>query len=77
MKMTLFAAVVIFMLASSVYGYRSFQEKIPNGNSVPNPCECDPSTKWPGVGHQNLTGGGPQNPFGIDFRANNKVLGLL
>lgn len=59
------------MLASSVYGYRSFQGKIPNGDRVPNP--CDNSTIWQGVGHQNLTGGGPQNPFGIDFRANNKT----
>lgn len=71
MTVTLFAAVVVSMLASSVYGYAHFQHEIPNGDRVPN--TCFPSTKWMGVGHQNVNGGGERNPFGNDFKANGKT----
>lgn len=72
MTVTLFAAVVISMLASSVYSYPSFQQQIPNGDKVPKP--CDPSTRWQGGGHLSQAGGGPLNPFGIDFRNNGLVM---
>lgn len=75
MMATLFAVVVILMIASNVYSYPHFRQQIPNGDRVPNPCV--PSTIWMGVGHQNLMGGGPRNPFGIDFGANNFVIVYL
>ncbi|XP_005097156.1 temptin-like [Aplysia californica] len=40
--------------------------EIPNGDKLPNPCGTG---TWPGVGHWNLNGGGPQNPFGEAFAA--------
>lgn len=72
MTVTLLAAVVISMLSSSVYSYLHLKQELPNGDRVPNP--CNPSTKWIGVGHQNVNGGGERNPFGNDFKANGKVL---
>lgn len=73
MKVTLFAAVVISILASSVYSHMEYQEKIPNGKMVPNPCGGSTGV-WAGVGHQNVMGGGARNPFGNDFQANNHVI---
>ncbi|XP_063442573.1 uncharacterized protein LOC134722871, partial [Mytilus trossulus] len=51
--------------------YPSFQNNIPNGNNVDHPCQ--PNVKWQGVGHLEKEGGGPRNPFGLDFAANNMV----
>ena len=48
-----------------------YQERIPNGAIVPNPCKED--TLWSGVGHQNHRGGGLRNPFGEDFENNGAV----
>jgi hypothetical protein len=56
---------VLLMLISTVVGYPIYQTYIPNGQHVPNPCQ--PNMLWPGVGHENPAGGGPRNPFGIDF----------
>ncbi|XP_052789490.1 dopamine beta-hydroxylase-like [Mya arenaria] len=61
----------VCMLLSSVHAYPSLQIKIPNGDSVPHP--CDSSRIWEGVGHENQAGGGVRNPFGRDFDANGKV----
>ena len=58
-----------------IRSYPKFQDSIPNGHAVPNP--CDPGSTWPGVGHQNKDGGGERNPFGRDFQANNYVSGSL
>lgn len=56
-------------------GFKSFQRKIPNGDSVPHPCK--PNYLWHGVGHENELGGGSRNPFGRDFDAAGKVRELL
>jgi len=66
--------VVIAVLLSwtaLVSGYQPFQQKIPNGNAVPHPCNT--GTLWPGVGHEAPGGAGARNPFGLDFMANNKT----
>ena len=39
-----------------------YKDQIPNGYNVPHP--CTDNVKWDGVGHINLSGGGPRNPFG-------------
>ena len=62
---------------SLIAAYPGFQNAIPNGNRVPNPCS-DPESGdiWQGVGHVNPAGGGrgePRNPFGKDFEDNGKV----
>lgn len=47
-----------------VSSYSIYQDKIPNGDKVPNPCA---NGTWRGVGHKNMGGGGKRNPFGLDF----------
>ncbi|CAL1534136.1 unnamed protein product [Lymnaea stagnalis] len=61
-KYVIFAAV-----ATTVLAFPSFRTRIPNGDKVPNPCPGGGT--WQGVGHLNSTGGGPLNPFGVDFDA--------
>lgn len=51
-------AVALLPLAES---YSSFQDSIPNGRNVLNPCNQIP---WPGVGHRAIQGGGQKNLFG-------------
>lgn len=48
--------------------YPSYQNIIPNGDRIPNPCKTD--TIWSGVGHQLPSGGGSLNPFGVDLFQN-------
>ncbi|XP_059153380.1 temptin-like [Physella acuta] len=43
-----------------------YQNAIPNGDFVPNPCLIG---LWPGVGHYTSHGTGARNEFGIDFAA--------
>ncbi|XP_069137097.1 dopamine beta-hydroxylase-like [Argopecten irradians] len=60
----------LFLLLSILditYGFRGFQDRIPNGNNVLNPCD---RSVWSGVGHQNKDGGGHRNPFGLAFARN-------
>ncbi|KAK3096949.1 hypothetical protein FSP39_005060 [Pinctada imbricata] len=61
-------ADLVIVLPLIVLSYKNFQEKIPNGESVPHPCK--PNYVWQGVGHKNHLGGGDRNPFGIDFAQN-------
>lgn len=42
-----------------------YRDEIPNGYNV---LDGD-GVSWPGVGHYNRGGGGPRNPFGVDFEA--------
>lgn len=49
-------------------GYQTFQDNVPNGANVPNPCG---DGNWDGVGHLLQGGTGTLNPFGEDFRSNN------
>lgn len=44
------------------FGFPRFQQLIPNGDKVTDP--CDGSTVWNGVGHFNKVGGGERNVFG-------------
>ena len=55
------------MNCSAVLGYKSYQNQLPNGGSVPHPCK--PNYIWQGVGHRNVQGGGDRNPFGAAFEA--------
>lgn len=72
----LYRACFCFCLLFAVtLGFKSFQHKIPNGDSVPHPCK--PNYLWHGVGHENELGGGSRNPFGRDFDAAGKVRELL
>jgi dopamine beta-monooxygenase len=67
----LLLCVLLTALYLTAHAYPTNRKKIPNGYSVPNPCNL--STIWPGVGHENVYGSGPRNPFGRDFEANGQV----
>ena len=63
----------LFLLLATVgiaSAYQHYQDEIPNGNRVPDPKS---GGTWQGVGHENAQGGGPRNPFGLDFAANGHV----
>ena len=45
-------ALLMVCLALGTNGYKTYQDKIPNGNAVPHPCK--PNYTWKGVGHQNV-----------------------
>ena len=57
----------LLLWSSRTLGFKSFQQRIPNGDSVPHPCK--PNFLWHGVGHENELGGGSRNKFGLDFAA--------
>ncbi|XP_062594442.1 MOXD1 homolog 1-like [Saccostrea cucullata] len=57
-------------LLTDIWGWPSFNDYIPNGDKVPNP--CNPSLIWYGVGHLGAHGSGPRNQFGKDFLKANK-----
>ncbi|KAL3870847.1 hypothetical protein ACJMK2_038884 [Sinanodonta woodiana] len=62
---------ILLILTHVNAAYKTFQDAIPNGKNVRNPCDGD--IVWNGVGHKNQGGGGNRNPFGTDFEANGKV----
>ena len=66
---TLSVAVAASLCISTVLGYKFYQDRIPNGKSVPNPS----GGIWGGVGHEAPEGKGPRNQFGVDFKNNNHV----
>jgi dopamine beta-monooxygenase len=61
------ALSLLLLLPSIIQAYPTFRTLIPNGFTVPNP--DIPGTVWSGVGHLAVGGGGPRNPFGLDFAA--------
>lgn len=61
---TLLVALATSRLATA---HPYFAVRVPNGNGVQSPCNS--AELWPGVGHFNQAGGGPRNPFGVDFKA--------
>ena len=65
-----FLMVEIILLGTAV-AFRDYQDHIPNGDRVPDPCH--PNKLWQGVGHKLLSGGGDRNPFGKDFKEAGKV----
>ncbi|OWF48547.1 DBH-like monooxygenase protein 1 [Mizuhopecten yessoensis] len=70
--MTAMLVLLVLTIVSPccVLGYSTFQTRIPNGGIIRDP--CDGETIWQGVGHQAVGGGGPRNPFGLDFYNNEK-----
>ncbi|XP_046360947.2 uncharacterized protein LOC124138380 isoform X1 [Haliotis rufescens] len=50
--------------------FKMFQERLPNGDRVPNP--CSQGDVWGGVGHLVPGGQGSRNPFGEDFHKEGK-----
>lgn len=60
-----------FLLIPVARGWPTYNDLIPNGDKVPNP--CNPSLIWNGVGHLGPYGSGPRNQFGHDFIKANKV----
>ena len=72
MKITTSGVCTILYLAylmCQVQSYPQYRDELPNGYNVMNP--CNHSEIWNGVGHENKLGGGPRNPFGLAFAANN------
>ena len=67
---SLFLTVNILLLSTAV-AFRDYQEHIPNGDRVPDPCH--PNKLWQGVGHEQVSEGGDRNPFGNDFKEAGKV----
>ncbi|OWF47545.1 dopamine beta-hydroxylase-like [Mizuhopecten yessoensis] len=61
----------LLCLCDVIFGFNIFQERIPNGDKVQDP--CNRNDIWKGVGHQNKLGGGLTNPFGQAFKNNNFV----
>lgn len=70
--MTRLVAVFLLLAIAPCWAYPNFQQNIPNGNQVPNPCKADGEPEiWEGVGHIIAAGGTKQlNPFGKAFRLN-------
>ena len=60
-----------FLLLGTAVAFRDYQEHIPNGDRVRDPCH--PNKLWQGVGHKQVSGGGARNPFGKDFKEAGKV----
>lgn len=67
----LFTIVLGTTISAPTGAYLMYQTSIPNGVSVPNP--CDRTQIWPGVGHRSPSGGDARNPFGLDFAASGHV----
>ncbi|KAH9503104.1 hypothetical protein Btru_069965 [Bulinus truncatus] len=68
MMLKCFLCVSLLTCATS---YRIYQQRIPNGDSVPHPCK--PNNIWEGVGHFIDQGTGYRNPFGEDFEKEGKI----
>ncbi|NP_001191545.1 temptin precursor [Aplysia californica] len=69
-KRTLRVFLAVSLLCALANAYPQYQAVIPNGSSVPNPCNTSQIAQ--GVGHINFQGTGPLNPFGEDFKAAGK-----
>jgi len=65
--------LVIVAILGTCQALRTFQDKIPNGDSVPNKCATNDGDQWAGVGHLAIAGTGPRNDFGVAFKAANLV----
>ena len=65
--------LILALLLGTAKGYNIYHTEIPNGDKVPNPCTDNFASKWKGVGHKNVGGGGDLNIFGKDFFQAGKV----
>ncbi|WAR17418.1 TEMPT-like protein [Mya arenaria] len=66
-----FTCLIVAYCACAVSGYDYFRNDIPNGHTVPHPCNS--AKTWDGVGHQTQEGGTARNPFGLDWKDNGQV----
>ncbi|ESO85313.1 hypothetical protein LOTGIDRAFT_130622 [Lottia gigantea] len=57
--------LLLVSLIPLVLSHKSFMQKIPNGMTVPHPCQ--PGAVWRAVGHTNMHGGHIINSFGLAF----------
>ncbi|CAG2233639.1 unnamed protein product [Mytilus edulis] len=64
----MFLLILCLVLTTGVLGFPWFRNDIPNGYKVPDPCTGQTGQIWEGVGHNQEPGGGPRNPFGLDFK---------
>ncbi|KAK0052807.1 temptin [Biomphalaria pfeifferi] len=64
--MTMLAFTFLACLLMTVSAFITYQDLIPNGSIVPNPCRIG---LWPAVGHLTAEGGTLRNTFGADFAA--------
>ncbi|XP_069129717.1 temptin-like [Argopecten irradians] len=62
----MFSGIILAILLGVTIAYPNYQQNIPNGRQVPNPC-AGVTGLWLGVGHLNPHGAGPRNLFGQDF----------
>ncbi|PVD28566.1 hypothetical protein C0Q70_11155 [Pomacea canaliculata] len=65
-SITVLTSILLVCLLPLAEPFPYFQNRIPNGRNVLNPCD---KSAWPGVGHKVSQGGGQRNPFGLDFAA--------
>jgi hypothetical protein len=83
-QVCLLAPVILLLMTlqlAAVNGYPRYNDLIPNGNTVPNPCvnvsgsasETAGNQLWIGVGHLASRGGGGRNQFGVDFANSGRV----
>ena len=63
--------MMLTIFGTSVFGYMSFREEIPNGFNIPDP--CSPGSIWNGVGHHSPEGKDDRNLFGLAFLSNSKT----
>ena len=71
MKMNAFVVCLLLVTGYPLLGFsrEEYRSRIPNGFNV---LDGD-GVAWPGVGHYNRGGGGPRNPFGLDFDAEGRT----
>ncbi|XP_060560571.1 temptin-like [Ruditapes philippinarum] len=63
----MFGFVLALVIIGTIRAFPTYQDFIPNGHNVPNPCG---GGIWLAVGHYNPTQHTiDKNPFGLDFRA--------
>ncbi|KAH9489133.1 hypothetical protein Btru_057526 [Bulinus truncatus] len=68
--MTSLTIALFVALLPAVLAYHTFTDLIPNGRSVPDP--CNPGSVWEGVGHLVKEGQSKRNSFGKDFNTYGK-----
>ncbi|XP_033726921.1 temptin-like [Pecten maximus] len=68
----IFRAVLLCVVLGVSIAFPGYQQYVPNGRNVPNPCPGGKRT-WAGVGHYDSHGAGARNLFGLDFASSAHV----